>query len=75
METKALIDEKDNSNWRELKNKLFFGTVVVLATLTITPILLIVYQLLAKGLKQINFDFNYFKIKTNTILPKYGLID
>jgi len=66
METKALIDEKDNSNWRELKNKLFFGTVVVLATLTISPILLIVYELLAKGLKQINFDF-FLKVAPDTL--------
>ena len=63
---KALIDENDNSNWRERKNKLFFGTVVVLATLTITPILLIVYQLLAKGLKQINFDF-FLKVAPDTL--------
>lgn len=66
METKALIDEKDNSNWRELKNKLFFGTVVVLATLTISPILLIVYTLLSKGLKQINFDF-FLKVAPDTL--------
>ncbi|HEY3390392.1 MAG TPA: phosphate ABC transporter permease PstA [Prolixibacteraceae bacterium] len=66
METKALIDEKDNSNWRELKNKLFFGTVVVLATITISPILLIVYTLLSKGLKQINFDF-FFKVAPDTL--------
>ena len=66
MKTKALIDENDNSNWRELKNKLFFGTVVVLATLTISPILLIVYQLLVKGLKQINFDF-FLKVAPDTL--------
>ncbi len=66
MEIKALIDEKDNSNWRELKNKLFFGTVVVLATLTISPILLIIYELLAKGLKQINFDF-FLKVAPDTL--------
>ncbi len=66
METKALIGEKDNSNWRELKNKLFFGTVVVLATLTISPILLIVYTLLSKGLKQINFDF-FLKVAPDTL--------
>jgi len=63
---KAWFKEKDNSNWRELKNKLFFGTVVVLATLTISPILLIVYELLAKGLKQINFDF-FFKVAPDTL--------
>lgn len=63
---KAKFNKIGNSNWRELKNKLFFGTVVVLATLTISPILLIVYQLLAKGLKQINFDF-FFKVAPDTL--------
>jgi len=63
---KARFNEKDNSNWRELKNKLFFGTVVVLAGITISPILLIVYKLLAKGLKQINFDF-FFKVAPDTL--------
>jgi len=65
-ERKAMFNEKDNSNWRELKNKLFFGTVIVLATITISPILLIVYELLAKGLKQINFDF-FFKVAPDTL--------
>lgn len=63
---KALFKKIGKSNWRELKNKVFFGTVVVLATLTISPILLIVYQLLAKGLKQINFDF-FFKVAPDTL--------
>ncbi len=66
MEQKATIGEKDASDWREVKNKLFFGTVVVLAGITISPILLIVYQLLAKGLKQINFDF-FLKIAPDTL--------
>ena len=61
-----MLNKIGNSNWRELKNKLFFGTVVVLATLTISPILLIVYELLAKGLKQINFDF-FFKVAPDTL--------
>jgi phosphate transport system permease protein len=66
MERKAIISEKDHSNWRELKNRLFFGTVVVLAGITISPILLIVYKLLAKGLKQINFDF-FLKVVPDTL--------
>ncbi len=66
MERKATIDEKDASDWREVKNKLFFGTVVVLAGITISPILLIVYQLLSKGLKQINFDF-FLKVAPDTL--------
>jgi len=66
MDSTAIIIQKDNSKWRELKNKLFFGLVVVLATLTISPILLIVYELLAKGLKQINFDF-FTKVAPDTL--------
>jgi len=66
MEREAIIDGKDYTNWRELKNKLFFGTVVVLSCITISPILLIVYKLLAKGLKQINFDF-FFKVAPDTL--------
>ncbi|MCX6236034.1 MAG: phosphate ABC transporter permease PstA [Bacteroidia bacterium] len=66
MEREAIIGEKDHSNWRELKNRLFFGTVVVLAGITISPILLIVYKLLAKGLKQINFDF-FLKVAPDTL--------
>jgi phosphate transport system permease protein len=66
MNRKAFINVKVNSNWRELKNKLFFGTVIVLASITISPILLIVYSLLAKGLKQINFDF-FLKVAPDTL--------
>jgi phosphate transport system permease protein len=66
MEIKAIIDENDHSNWRELKNKMFFGTVVVLSTITISPILLIIYKLLVKGLKQINLDF-FFKVAPDTL--------
>ena len=66
MERKAFIDDKENSNWRELKNKLFFWVVVVLSALTISPIILIVYELLVKGLKQINFDF-FFKVAPDTL--------
>ncbi len=60
------INEKDISGWRELKNKLFFGTVVVFSGITISPILLIIYELLAKGLKQINFDF-FLKVAPDTL--------
>ena len=57
MEQKAIIDDVGTSSWRELKSKLFFGLVVVLSAITISPILLILYKLVSKGLKQINFDF------------------
>ncbi|MCX6223092.1 MAG: phosphate ABC transporter permease PstA [Bacteroidia bacterium] len=63
---KALINKNEGSNWRELKNKLFFGLVIVLSGITIMPILLIVYKLLSKGLRQINLDF-FFKVAPDTL--------
>ena len=42
---------------RVVKNRLFAGTVVFFSMLTISPILLIVYKLVAKGYRQINIDF------------------
>lgn len=63
---KALINKNEGSNWRELKNKLFFGSVIVLSGITILPILLIVYKLLSKGLRQINLDF-FFKVAPDTL--------
>ena len=48
---------KENYNWRDWKNKIFYGVVVLLSLITISPIIMIVYTLISKGLKQINFDF------------------
>jgi len=42
---------------RVVKNRLFAGTVIFFSMLTISPILLIVYKLVAKGYRQINIDF------------------
>ncbi|MCL4483134.1 MAG: phosphate ABC transporter permease PstA [Bacteroidetes bacterium] len=66
MESKALITKEGDTNWRELKNKLFFGSIVLFSSITILPILLIVYKLLAKGLRQINLDF-FFKVAPDTL--------
>lgn len=48
---------KENYDWRDLKNKIFYGAVVTLSLITISPIVLIVFTLVSKGLRQINFDF------------------
>lgn len=48
---------KENYSWRDLKNKIFYGAVVLLSLVTISPIVLIVFTLVSKGLRQINFDF------------------
>lgn len=42
---------------RVLKNRLFAGSVIFFSMVTISPILLIVYKLVAKGYRQINLDF------------------
>ena len=47
----------DNSNFRNLKNKIFKWVIIVFAAITTTPILLILYKLLVNGLGQINFSF------------------
>ena len=47
----------DNSNFRNLKNKIFKWIIIVFAAITTTPILLILYKLLVNGLGQINFSF------------------
>lgn len=47
----------DNLSKRTLKDKFFKGLVVLLSVVTISPIVLIIYELVAKGIKQISFDF------------------
>lgn len=66
MEKTEYIDLKENSHWRDWKNKIFFGIVVFLSFVTISPIILIIYKLLVKGLRQINFDF-FVKVAPNTL--------
>ena len=66
MDSKERIAEGENSNWRERKDKLFFGIVVILSFITISPIVLILYKLIVKGYKQINLDF-FFKVAPDTL--------
>jgi phosphate transport system permease protein len=42
---------------RIIRNRLFAGGVFFLSMVTISPILLIIYKLVAKGYRQINLDF------------------
>jgi phosphate transport system permease protein len=46
-----------NLGRRTLKDKFYKGLVVLLSVVTISPIVLIIYQLIAKGIKQISFEF------------------
>ena len=49
--------EVDNLKVRTLKDNFIKGFVIVLSVITISPIVLIIYELIAKGIKQINFQF------------------
>ena len=42
---------------RTFKDNLIKGLVIALSIITISPIVLIIYKLIAKGIKQISFDF------------------
>ncbi len=54
---KHKIGEDKGVNKRILRDRLFQGGIVVLSLITISPIVLIIYKLVAKGYKQINLDF------------------
>jgi phosphate transport system permease protein len=47
----------DNLGRRTLKDKFYKVLVVVLSIVTISPIVLIIYELIVKGYRQISFDF------------------
>ncbi len=53
----AIINNSGESNYRSRKNKLFLGLVILLSLLTISPVVLIIYKLIAKGIHQINLSF------------------
>lgn len=55
----------DRSKARLLKEKIFLGGVIALSVLTISPIILIIYKLIVKGIKQISFNF-IFESTPNT---------
>ncbi|MFA9388379.1 MAG: phosphate ABC transporter permease PstA [Prolixibacteraceae bacterium] len=55
----------DHSKARLLKQKVFLGFVIAFSILTISPIILIIYELVVKGIKQISFNF-IFETTPNT---------
>lgn len=65
MEKSNPILYKDQSKSRILKDKIFLGVVIALSVVTISPIILIIGKLIAKGAGQISFDF-IFKTTPNT---------
>ncbi len=57
METATNTMQAGKLKKRTLKNNFFKSTVIVFSVVTILPILLIIYELISKGIKQISFDF------------------
>ena len=57
MNTAAKRIEVDNLKARTLKDNFIKSLVIGLSVITISPIVLIIYKLIAKGIKQISFDF------------------
>jgi len=53
----AIVSQIGRNTYRTRKNKFFLGMVVFFSMLTILPILLIIYKLIAKGIHQINLSF------------------
>lgn len=53
----SLMIKSDHSKARLLKEKIFLGGVVFFSILTISPIILIIYKLIEKGIKQISLSF------------------
>lgn len=51
------ISEIDNIGSRTKKDHIFLGLVVFLSVVTVSPIVLIIFKLIAKGYKQLNFGF------------------
>ncbi|MFC2089401.1 phosphate ABC transporter permease PstA [Bacteroidota bacterium] len=51
------ISDQDFSRRRVFKDKFMLGLVIVFSAITVTPIVLIIYKLIAKGYKQMNLDF------------------
>ena len=51
------IKETDNTEFRNLKSKIFKILIIVLSVITISPIVLIIGKLVIKGIGQINLDF------------------
>lgn len=57
MESIALNINKDITSRRIFKDKFVLGLVITLSAITVSPILLIIYKLIAKGYRQISLDF------------------
>lgn len=57
MEFQKHIVGKNNLVRRKMKDRFFHGLIIGLSVVTISPIALIIYELVAEGIGQISFDF------------------
>lgn len=57
VEASDILKRRDFSSRRILKDKLVLIWVIALSVITISPIVLIIWKLIAKGYRQISFDF------------------
>jgi phosphate transport system permease protein len=57
MATKSIKIENDFQKRRTLKDRIFFGIVIGLSFVTISPIILIISKLIIKGYRQISLNF------------------
>ncbi len=57
MESIALHKKKDFTSRRIFKDKFVLGVVIALSAITVSPIILIIYKLIARGYRQISLDF------------------
>lgn len=53
----SLTQISQNQKWRQLKDRMFFWMVCVLASMTAIPLGFILWELIKKGYKQLNFSF------------------
>ena len=51
------LSDQDHTSKRVLKDKIVLGLVVLLSGITVTPIIFIIFKLIAKGHRQINLSF------------------
>jgi len=57
MKTRSKKIDIDNLRARTFKDNLIKSLVIAFSVITISPIILIIYKLIVKGIKQISFDF------------------
>jgi len=57
MKTRSKKIDIDNLRVRTFKDNLIKSLVIAFSVITISPIILIIYKLIVKGIKQISFDF------------------